>query len=71
MMLGKNFMKIEPTVWKIQAVKCFKITVMGAAILIWQSRDQFLKIAIQRSISVREAQFWCISINSNTNNTPD
>ena len=41
-MLGKNFMKIGPTVWKIQAFKYFKITVMGATILIWQSRDQFL-----------------------------
>ena len=28
MMLGKNFMKIGPTVGKIQALKCFKITVM-------------------------------------------
>ena len=56
MMLGKNFVKIDPTVWKIQALKCFKITVMCAAILIWQSRDQFLKIAIHRSISVCEAQ---------------
>ena len=43
MVLGKNFMKIEPTVWKIQALKYFNITVMGAAILIWQSHDQFLK----------------------------
>ena len=49
MMLGKNFMKIGPTVWKIQALKCFKITVTGAAILIWQSCDQFLKTAIHRS----------------------
>ena len=57
MMLGKNFMKIGPTVWKIQALKCFKITVMGAAILIWQSHDQFLNIAMHRSISVCEAQF--------------
>ena len=45
-------MKIGPTVWKIQAFKCFKITVMGAAILIWQSHDQFLKTAIHRSICV-------------------
>ena len=45
-MLGKNFMKILPTIWKIQALKCFKITVMGAAILIWQSCDPFLKIAL-------------------------
>ena len=36
-------MKNGPTVWKIQALKCFKITVMPAAILIWQSHDQFLK----------------------------
>ena len=64
-------MKIGPTVWKIQTLKCFKITVMGAVILIWQSRDQFLKIALHRSISVCEAQFWCILIYSNTNNTPD
>ena len=70
-MLGKNFMKIGPTVWKIQALNYFKTTVKSAAILIWQSRDQFLKIAIHRSISVCEAQFWCISINSNTNNRPD
>ena len=34
-------------------------TVMGAAILIWQSRDQFIKIAIHMSISVCEAQFCC------------
>ena len=68
MKLGKNFMKIGSTVRKIQALKCFLITVISAAILIWQSRDQFLKIAIHRSISVLEAQFWCISINSNTNN---
>ena len=34
MMLGKILMKIGPTVWKIQALKCFKITVMGAPILI-------------------------------------
>ena len=39
MMLGKNFMKIGPIFEKIQALKYFKITVMGAAILIWQSRD--------------------------------
>ena len=71
MMLGKNFMKIGPPVWKIQALKCFKIAAMGAAILIWQSHDRFLNIAIGRSISVCEAQFWCILINSNTNNTPD
>ena len=72
MMLGKIFMKIGPTVWKIQALKCFKITVMGAAAsLLWKARYRFLKIAIQRSISVCEAHFWCISINSNTNNTPD
>ena len=64
-------MKIGPTVWKIQALKCFKISVMGAAILISQSCDQFLKIAIHRSISVFEAKFWCISVNSNTNYTPD
>ena len=51
-------------------LKCFIITVMGAAILIWQTRDQFLKIAIHRSISVYEAQFCFIFINSNTNNTP-
>ena len=63
MMLGKNFMKIGPTVWKIQALKCFKITVMGTATLIWQSHDCFLKIVICRSISVCEAQFWCILIN--------
>ena len=37
MMLGKTFMKIGRTVGKIQALKCFKITVMGAAILIWKS----------------------------------
>ena len=71
MILGKKIMKIGPTVWKIQALKCFKITVMGAAILIWQSRDRFIKIALRRSISVCDAQFWCIWINSNTNNTPD
>ena len=41
-------MKIEPTVWKIQALKCFIDTVMGTTILIWQSHDQFLKIAIHR-----------------------
>ena len=52
LMFGKNFMKIGPTVWKIQASKSFKITVIGAAILIWQSRDQFLKISLHRSISV-------------------
>ena len=69
MMLGKKFMKIRPTVWKIQALKGLKITVLGAAIMIWHSRDQFLKIAIHRSISVGEAQFRCILINSNTNNT--
>ena len=45
-------MKIGPTVWKIQALKCFKVK--GATILIWQSCDQFLKIAIHRSISVCE-----------------
>ena len=50
-------------VWKIQALKCFKITVMGAIILIWKSCDPFQKIAIRRSISVCEAQFWCILIN--------
>ena len=48
-----------------------KITVMGAAILTLRSHDRFLKIAIHRSISVCEAQSWCISINSNTNNLPD
>ena len=52
-------------------LKRFISTVMGAAILIWKSLDQFLKIAIHRGISVCEAQFWCILINSNTNNTPD
>ena len=67
MVLGKIFMKIGPTVWKIQALKCFKITVMGAAILIWQSRDRFLKKALHRSVSVCEAKCWCISINSNAN----
>ena len=36
-------MKNGPTVWKIQALKCFIITVMPAAILIWQSHDRFLK----------------------------
>ena len=71
MMHGKKLMKIGLTVWKIQALECFKITVMGATILIWQSCDHFLKIAICRSISACEAQFWCISINCNTNNTPD
>ena len=70
-MLGKIYMKILPTVWKIQARKCFKITVMGAAILIWQSRGQFLKKAVHRCISVCEALCWCILITSNTNNTPD
>ena len=70
-MLGKDFMKIGPTVGKIQTLKCFIITVMGAAILIWQSCDQFLKIDIYRRISICKAQFWCILINSNTNNTPD
>ena len=55
MMHGKYFMKIGPTDWKIQALKCFKVTFMGATILIWQSRDQFLKIAICRSISVCKA----------------
>ena len=64
-------MRIGPTVRKIQALKCFIITVIGASILIWQSHDQFLKTAIHRRISVCEAQFWCILINSNTNNTPD
>ena len=71
MMLGKDFMKIGPSVWKVQALECFKITVMGAAILIWQSHDRFLKIALHRSISVCEAQIWCISVNSNTIYTPD
>ena len=42
-MLGNNFVKIGPAVWKIQAFKFFKTTVMGAAILKWQSHDQFLK----------------------------
>ena len=70
-MLGKIFMKIGPTVWKIQALECFEIIVMGAAILIWQSHDRFLKIALHRLISVCEAQFWCTWINSNTNITPD
>ena len=64
-------MKIAPTVRKIQAVECFKVTVIGAAILIWQSHDRFLKIAIHRSKNVCESQFWCVLINSNTNNTPD
>ena len=73
MVLGKKFMKIGPTVWKIQALKCFiiTVTVMGAAILIWQSLDQFLKIAIHKSTRVCEEQFWCICINSNTNYIPD
>ena len=59
-------MKIGPTVGKIQALKCFKITVMGAAILIWQSRDRFLKIAIHRRTNVCVAKFCCILINSST-----
>ena len=63
-------MKIGPTVRKIQALKCFIITVMGAGILIWLSRDKFLKITIHRSISDCKVQFWCILINSNTDYTP-
>ena len=46
MMLCKNFIKIGPTIWKIQTLNFFKITVMGVAILIWQLCDQFLKIVI-------------------------
>ena len=73
MMFSENFMKIEPVVSKKPALTYVKMTTynMDSAILICQSHDQFLKMAINSSIIDSNIKFVCISIDINTNNTFD